>query len=756
MEPDQLRAVTTGLAEGRAVAVHEALPRELPLPRGLVALRVRCGADGRPLGPWRDLAARAAELLGEPHDRDDDGPARPWSPRQRLLGRVQGVDRVGEILRRLARLAAAAPRGVALVFDDVDRADEATRLLLARLVERPGALPLGLALAFADPRSPEARELTARVAAAYGDASVVAPAAPPAPPAPAAPPRELAARLDADALLTLRAAAVAGETFAVDDVAALRELSAVRVLEHLQRAADVGVAFEDLGECTFQWPVGLAAAVRAEVLPSLARAWHRRLAGRAGAASPPAPAPVAPPAPIAAPVAPVAAAPASDEVVRREPPREGHHHLPRVGPVASPEDVFEPPAVARPPAPQAPAPEAPARGVVRPPEAARSEADHVRAARHLVAVGDLEGAARQLFDASREAASMGLASQSLAQGRDALALLAELPASDGRRRLRAEMLLALGTLQWHGGGAGNDFSLASARATLLEARAALRPSDPPALRGAVAAALAGVAGDAGDVTALDEALEALSATTRALMAEGATLEAARLLNDTAALHLGAGDPVRAAWLIEQARDVFERRVESMDADALARDPSALAELAETDHLYARLPLHAPARAGRGADALALGREHGRAALELYRRIGDAREVAGVLVTLGQLELRAGHLQRAREHLAEAMRLQESLGDVLGIARSSGALAEVEARQGAFAEAVRRLGDAVAFHVDKGSALGVALARKAFGRVSEAARASGDAGALAAVAGFEAELARAEELVGPARLPADVE
>jgi tetratricopeptide (TPR) repeat protein len=327
--------------------------------------------------------------------------------------------------------------------------------------------------------------------------------------------------------------------------------------------------------------------------------------------------------------------------------------------------------------------------------------------------------------------------------------------SDGRRRLRAEVLLALGTIQWHGSGGGQDFSLAAAHATLLEARAAVKPGDPAALRGAMAATLAGVAGDLGDVTALDAALAELAETTRSLMAEGATLEAARLLNDQAALLLRAGDPVRGAWLIQQAREVFEERVEAMDAAALARDPSALAELAETDHLYAPLPRHAPARAGRAGDAMALGREHALAALELYKRIGDTREAAGVLVTLGRLELRAGHLQHARERLIEAMGLQESIGDVLGIARASGALAEVEAANGRFDEAVRRLGDSVTFNVDKGSALGVAFARAAYGRVMEAAGVAGDAVAKAALAGFEAELTRAEEVVGVARLPSDV-
>jgi hypothetical protein len=602
--------------------------------------------------------------------------------------------------------------------------------------------PAAIALGFADVSSPEAKGLIARVAASHGRDAILTPPPAPATEAPSAP-RDLSARLDPDALLTLRAAAVAGDGFSIADLAAVREISPARALEHLQRAVDLGVAFEDVGDGTLRWPPGLAATLRVGLLPSLARTWHQRLAGRAGAATPaPAPVPATPP-----------VSPPLDAPVRHTPPREGHH-LPRVKPAIRPEEVFEAPPVARAPTPLPP-PAAPAQQVVRPPEGARSDADHVRAARHLVAVGDLDGAARQLFAASREAGAMGLSAQALAQGRDALTLLGELPMSDARRRLRAEVLLALGTIQWHGSGGGQDFSLAAAHATLLEARAAVKPGDPAALRGAMAATLAGVAGDLGDVTALDAALAELAETTRSLMAEGATLEAARLLNDQAALLLRAGDPVRGAWLIQQAREVFEERVEGMDAAALARDPSALAELAETDHLYARLPLHAPARAGRAGDAMALGREHALAALELYKRIGDAREAAGVLVTLGRLELRAGHLQHARERLIEAMGLQESIGDVLGIARASGALAEVEAANGRFDEAVRRLGDSVTFNVDKGSALGVAFARAAYGRVKEAAAGAGDAVAKAALAAFEAELTRAEEVVGVARLPSDV-
>ena len=74
MPSPDLRALTERLARGESVALPSPLPRELPLPPGVLALRVRCGADQRILGPWRDLSSRAAQLLHEPdperHDLD--------------------------------------------------------------------------------------------------------------------------------------------------------------------------------------------------------------------------------------------------------------------------------------------------------------------------------------------------------------------------------------------------------------------------------------------------------------------------------------------------------------------------------------------------------------------------------------------------------------------------------------------------------------------------------------------------------------
>jgi tetratricopeptide (TPR) repeat protein len=377
--------------------------------------------------------------------------------------------------------------------------------------------------------------------------------------------------------------------------------------------------------------------------------------------------------------------------------------------------------------------------------------DALRAAEHLAAAGDADGAARAMIESARELSLLGLVPESLAQLRRALDTLEPLPPTPARRRLAIEALLARALLQWRGAGPASEFSLAATWETLTAAQDLLRPDDPAGLRGAVASARAGVAVDLGDLAALEEALEALSEAVRALLRDGDAVEAARLLNDQAAVYLRLGDTVRAADLLERARGVFTARIDALPWDKI--DPALFAELAAAEHLTAQLPLHVAARAGREADAIALGRSHAMAALERYGRLGDLREAARVRETLARLELRAQRPHKAEEHLLAALATQEQLGDLLGLARSSAALAEACAASGRAEEALRRIGDSLAFNVDKGSALGVAFDRRTVARVRE--HLGGDAGPLAPrLAQIDAQLREAEQLVGVARLPDD--
>jgi tetratricopeptide (TPR) repeat protein len=717
----------------RHALLRARLPAELSLPPGVVGLRARCDGDRRPLGPLRDVALKALRLLG------DDRAAEAL--RARLAGdRRGGVEPVvGALLHALNSLAAQARGPAVLVLDEVGAADEATLDVLTRVVSTPGVLRTSLVLAFGgEPTLPACRALAA-AALDHGAVDVTAPFERSGS---MLPPDEGAWRvalrdLAPEVVLTLRAAAMRGDAFDVDDLVELREISPLRALEHLQIAREAGFPLDDTGDATMRMPAPVAETLRAGVLPSLARRWHLTLAARSAG---PAPAP---------PSAPRATAPIVDDpAVRSAPPRpRGDVAAPRAPkvPEVSPEAVF----VAEAPARRAERPSTRSASVPLPSNV-RSSLDGERAAAHLAAAGDLDGAARQLASVLQETAALGFPTRALEHGRHALALLDGLPDSAPRRTLRAELLLMLGTVQWRASGPGEDFSLQAATQTLRDAREALPPRGAADLRARIAGALAGVCGEVGDIKALDEALNELTEATRALQGEGASVEAARLLNDQADVHLRLGDPVKAAWLLRQSREVFAERTEAMADDDPRRGP-LLHELAETDHLFGRLTLLARARAGREGDALSLGREHSEAAHALFTQLGAERDAARVRETLGRIEIRAGHPRRAEEHLRAALAAEEAAGDVLGLARANTALAELHAQEGRLSDALARLSDAVAFNLEKGSAQGVAYVRRALEQLTSQLEGAPEA-VQHASATLREELAAAETIVGTVDLP----
>ncbi len=744
LDPQSLHRLAERAAGGLPTLVCGPLPQTLPLRPGTLLIRARCDSDPRPLGVLRDAAERAAAWMGERFRLDPGPPSR----RPRRWGfdtpdLTRGPVRIAETLHRLAR---QAPRGAVLVLEGVEAADPATATLLERIADAPGVLGLTVVLVFsAEPPTELHRHLLARWRSRLGPDGVLGdfprrpnareplpvPEALPGPEAPREPealpqpaslqePAEPEApqpldMLSAEARMTLRAAAVTGPRFDADTVAALRGIDPLRVLEHLQSAVDRALPLTDLGDGRFLLGSSLATALQAELTPSLARAWHRILGARLG--PPPADAGRAPPGP------PPPEAPAAPEAPRA------------VETPASPR-VSKPPRAER---VQIPLPSGPPG----------SGPDALLAAEHLAAAGDPDGAARALLESARELTLLGLAAEALGQIRRALETVESLPTTPARRILGIEALLARGMLQWRGSGPASDFTLAAAWETLGGARDRLQPGDPAGLRGAVASARAGVAVDLGDLGALEEALDTLSEAVRTLLHEGEAVEAARLLNDQAAVYLRLGDTVRAADLLERARKVFGDRIDALPWDQI--DPALFDELAAAEHLTARLPLVVPARAGRESEALGFGRTHAMTALERYGRLGDAREAARVRETLARLELRAGRPAKAEEHLLAALATQEQLGDVLGLARSSAVLAEVCASTGRIEEALRRVSDSVSFNVDKGSALGLAYDLRTLERVR--ASLGPEAAAHASrMAQIEAQIRDARQLVGEARLP----
>lgn len=370
--------------------------------------------------------------------------------------------------------------------------------------------------------------------------------------------------------------------------------------------------------------------------------------------------------------------------------------------------------------------------------------DAVRAAEHLRMAGELDAAAERYCAAARAADEAGAPQAAAQHVRRALAVLAELPASPGRRRLRARALIELGRLQWQSAGPELGSTLTEALATLEGVRQELGPGDPVTLYAELCQAIAGVCFDLGDLRSLERALEELSSASRALHAAGDATGAARLLNDQAAVYVRMGDPVRALHLLRESRQVFEA--------SSAADPVVLRELAETDRLFARIPLHAQLRAGREQDGYTMGLDHALAAERAYRQLGDTRELARVWETMGRLELRKGRAERAGQRLQAALEVQMQLGDLTGLARTTEALSEVLAASGRDAEALTLLRDSVLFNREKGSPLGLALCRRAFDGLARRVAAREELGpALHQLAGL---LDAAEGELGAMRLPGE--
>jgi tetratricopeptide (TPR) repeat protein len=352
--------------------------------------------------------------------------------------------------------------------------------------------------------------------------------------------------------------------------------------------------------------------------------------------------------------------------------------------------------------------------------------------------------------AVREAAAGGDARRAYGLAEQALTLLDQLPAAPTHGLLRAQLLLEKGRLQWHGSLLGAAFTLQEALASLEAARATLPNDAPLEVVEQLAAVTAGVCYDIGDQGALQRALVELQESSQRLVQAGAMLQAARLLNDQAAVYMRLGDPVRATYLLSQAHERFESHLRQHPEDAMA-----LAELAETKHLLARLPLHVQVPPGREAESALRGLEHARAAEHIYQRLGQQRELTRVWETMGRLALQQGNLEAAQERLMAAHNLQQQLGDAAGLARSTAALADMCMLAGQLDHAVALLTDSITLNVEKGSLSGLAFNRQALDTLTRAAaQAHGpDAERLrGAVADLASRLAQAEAVHGRMGLP----
>ena len=117
-------------------------------------------------------------------------------------------------------------------------------------------------------------------------------------------------------------------------------------------------------------------------------------------------------------------------------------------------------------------------------------------------------------------------------------------------------------------------------------------------------------------------------------------------------------PVRGrASLEEESRRFFSSGRFPSDDEEVAR------ELADTEHLLAKLPLHVAARQGRQLDAIGLG---ARTRSKLPRRTNgwDAARTGPCNRNLGRLETMAGRHEAAMAYLSTAAELSRELHDLL--------------------------------------------------------------------------------------------
>lgn len=717
------------VTEGTSIVCVGPPPGAEPLEFGARVVRVSCLGPSGPLGPIVDGVRAVEGLLGPESDPAFHWPVSvPIGLRGRLLGEDDWQDPCAPHVEALNRLADAGEGRCALVVEHIEAADPMTIDLLRRVVRRAGWLRVPLVLHYGDASGDgppyvllqelaESRFAVIEPTADEDAEAVVL--------APVAGPREEALDLrglEPRDIRVLRACALVGPTFEVELVGAMLEMQPVDVLEALQRAWDVGLPLDDRGGGRMRLPAAVAEALTRGLLPSLASQWHRRAAellhvGRRG-----------------------------DDVAALEADIEDV-----VGPVlelVSPldhedaddlllEDLFRSTAAS---ATGSRPGEEPAANEDRP-SYERAEAG-ARAGRHLEQAGAYRNAVDRYLSAARDANAAGAVVMAVEYATSAMALLDRLPETNTNRRLRVAALTELGRVQWQAVGPEEDFSLAGALETLLEARDTLRPGDPAELSAALRHAIATVLFDMGDMDALEKALDELTEASRDFMRVGDALGAARLLNDQAAVYVRLGDPVRANGLLQESRKVFESHA--------AEDPVAMAELAQTDLLIARLPLHVAARPGREHDAIEMAVSHARAAEKAFRQLRAPRDIGRAWETLGRLAVLAGDADGATRMLARATELQHRIDDAMGLARSTAAQAEVLTAAGRFDEALALLGESMALNRAKGSPLGLAYNRAALETITEVAPETGTI--LQTVRSLRSELERAEEYVGKVPLP----
>lgn len=730
------REVWQRLQRGGHAVVFSKGPFPLPDAGELRLLTVDGAASSAPLEMLDTACAllRPLQRTGAPALLDAAAEKLRASLRHRLLGepeRSAALERY-QLLTRPIVEAGAPP--IALLLRSVDRADEASLQVLGRLLEQGTEPRLPLLFCF-DSREPSApaQRLLEQLQRSLPREAFWSPSPEPLP-SPATPsstkPAELPPMTPA-LLRMLRAAAAVGDRFESAVIAQLLGIDELEVLAALQEAVDRGLPIEDRGSGIFRLQPSLGSRLRKDTLPSLARAWHERLAQLFGGL----PAPLADGAAIAPspgePAARAAAPPVNPEPIQPEPvagPATESAARELLTPGGDPRVEWRDPrpsewwqrlerelapgqtAETEPSADESARPAEPPAADASPVPGPAPAPDEQRAASHAEAAGMWVTACAQHLAAAQRAALSGLHHRAQEHAAQALALAANLPDREERRSVQVTALMIAGRARWQCAPDDEQATLNLALATLADCRQLIQDSDPAPLRAELAALMAHVQYDIGSPAALEAALRELTFASQLMLDAGRPMDAARLLNDEAAVWVKLGDPVRAHYLLSRSREVFSKVV--------ASHPAAGLELAETEHLLARLLLQAPARPGRERDAWQLGVEHARAAEEAYRAIADQQSLGRVWETLARLQLRLGRFDDCARQLEDARALQQQLGDGVGLARSNAAAADLLFSRHDYARALERLADSVRLNAEKGLRAGLEANRARLRQLGE--------------------------------------
>lgn len=692
------RAVWSRLNSGQHVVLRQPGRFPEPDPHELQLVVVHCEEFELPRGALDEARRCLDGVFGaSPYPLVDTAANRLRAGlRRHLLGEARESVDVTRYFEALDRCPAPGEPRLALLLRDIDRADRSSIELLIQLFSGPRQPKLPLLLSFdsAQPHGPagllldKLRRVLAPEAFFWQAPAAAAPSGETL--SGALPQNWLSLRPSVRGLL--RASATIGERFESETLAQLFEVDELTVLAALQEAIDQGLAIEDRGHGVFRLEPALAKTLCVGTMPSLARAWHEQLARLFG--GPPTPQPettlstasVEAPTPAKSQTATAAEteidesrATANDGMAAQEVDRAAAPAaaaVTEVRPVALEDEQqwvgAAPRELVQPVDPRhedwwrrLEAELLELRGHSAPLREDSRAVSQPRAANHAEAAGLWEAATEQHLAAAERAALAGAHPQALEYATRALAAAERIRDRERSRRTRAHALLLIGRSRWQSRGPSETFSLSAALEPLAQCRTLLTESDPAELRAELGLALANVQYDLGTPEALLQALKELTLASQLLLDAGQPLEAARLLNDEAAICVKLGDPVRANYLLTRSRDVFSRVAGSY--------PQARLELAETEHLLAHLLFHVVARPGRERDALQLGIQHALVAEEVYLD-EHPRELGRVWEILGRLELRLGNLDAASRRLEDARQLQQQLGDSIGLARSTAALA----------------------------------------------------------------------------------